>query len=85
MTCANCATECDGYLCNACQHLATYGTWNNEAQAARAREEMLTNRRWQMRFVRGELQQPADIESLVKEGVRRVISEYGEVLRRLAD
>lgn len=55
MTCANCGIESEAYLCNACVHLATYGTYNNQKQATRAREEMLTNRRWQMRIHRKEV------------------------------
>ena len=55
MKCINCEIEDDFYLCRICQHLATYGTWVNEEQALREREKMLTNRRWQMRFNRGEL------------------------------
>lgn len=54
--CDNCGVEvdCSG-LCSPCQWLSTYGQWSNQQEAHRARLVRLTNRRWQMRFNRGEI------------------------------
>lgn len=54
--CLNCGVEIENaFACPACVYLASYGTFENPIVAERAREERLTNRRWQMRFNRGEL------------------------------
>jgi len=56
--CSNCEVELnnyDGELCPACLYLSRYGTYENRTSARRAREAKLTNRRWQMRFNRGQL------------------------------
>ena len=56
--CDNCGIDLDDTdpkLCPACSYLSIYGVYVNAAQAKRAREEKLTNRRWQMRFHRGEI------------------------------
>ena len=56
--CYNCEVELDdndGILCSPCHYLANYGTWTSSAQAFHAHRERLTNRRWQMRFARGEI------------------------------
>lgn len=57
MKCINCEVEIDEdkTLCPACKYLANYGVFDNAKQAFRARLERLVNRRWQMRFNRGEL------------------------------
>lgn len=56
LRCGNCDVALDAPgLCPACQYLSAYGTYTSAEKAARAREEKLTNRRWQMRFNLGVL------------------------------
>jgi hypothetical protein len=51
MTCENCSITIDHVgLCSACAYLSSYGTFEDQQRADRARQERLTNRRWQMRF-----------------------------------
>src|SRR5690349_16738298 len=85
IACSNCDTETEGAsLCQACQWLSQQRPDSNDLFSRGTALDRLTNRRWQMRFNRGELPTEPEGISLIPTWAwnwqhpdRRVILAYG--------